>query len=118
MANDARQIGFTFQVSHDAAGHVHIAARQRKSIDLWTVQHREVPLQVGAVTLRRQLLPQRIHIALYSGVVVHAIVFQHLLMSFGAFSHLAGFIHYRALGLPCDGVDHRGAAASQQKRTE
>ena len=54
VADHAGQVGLAVEVGHDAARDVHIAAGQRKGVDLGAVEHREGPRQVGPLRLARQ----------------------------------------------------------------
>ena len=75
-----------------------------------------MPLQLLAVRLRGQPLPQIVHISLHRLVVVRAVLLQHALVRLGTFGHLGGLVHHGAFTLPRDRIDHGGAAGGQQKR--
>ena len=110
MPHDTGQIGLAFHVGHDAARHIHIAAGQRKGIDLGAVQHREMPLQLLAVRLRRQTLAQVVDIGLHRLAAVSAVLLQHPLVRLGPFGDFGLLGHHRALTLARDRI-HRGGAA-------
>ena len=114
MAHHTGQIGLALHVGHDAARHVYIAAGQCEGVDLRAVQHREMPLQLLAVRLRRQPLPQVVHISLHRLVAIGTVLLQHALVRLGTFGHLGGLVHHRAFTLPRDRVDHGGAAGGQK----
>ena len=116
VPQDPGQIGFVVERGQHAAGDVDVAAGQRKSIHLGAVEHREGPLQQGAVRALRQALADIVDIGLQARVVERAVFGHHLRVGLLAFGHLGRFVHHAALAAPADRVDDRRAAAGEQHR--
>ena len=104
VADDARQVGFAIHIGHDAARDVHVAAGQREGIDVRPVEHREVPVELGAVRGLGQPLADFVDVGLHLGILVFAEFSEDLRVRFRPFGHLAALVHDRALGLAGDGV--------------
>jgi hypothetical protein len=105
VAHHAGELGLAVEVGHDPARHVHVAAGQRERVDLGRVEHREGPLQVGAVRLLREPLAEVVDVRLQARVGVGAVFLEHLLVRLGALGDLGLLVHHRALGLAGDGID-------------
>ena len=98
VADDTGKFGLAVQIRHDAARDVDVTAGQCKRVDLGAVEHRERPLQVGAVRLRRQLLPDTVDVGLQPHVAHRAVVGQDLLVCLAAFGDFFLLAHHRAFG--------------------
>ena len=113
VADDAGQVGFALHVSHDAAGHVHIAARQREGVDVRTVENREVPLEPRAVRILGQPLAEVIDVGLQLRIVVFAELGEDLRVRLRPFCDFGGLVHDRVFGLAGNGIHDRRAASQR-----
>ena len=116
VAHDAGQVGLVLHVGQDAPGDVDITARQREGIDLRAVEHGEMPLELGPVRLRGELVAQRGDVGLQPRVIDDRVLLEHALVGLAAGGHLLLQAHRAALGAAGDRVDDLGAAAGDRQQ--
>ena len=102
VADHARQLGFGIQVRQQPARNVDITAGQRKSIDLGTVDHGEMPGQARAFALFCQPLAHFVDVRLQRGIIQGRVFLQHRQVGLGAHLDFLLFGHQHDVPVPAD----------------
>ena len=80
MSKHTRKFGLGVHEGHDASGDVDITSRQRKGIDLRTVQDRYMEFQLVAVAVTGKITHNLFNVTLQFWIVVRAVLLHDLLM--------------------------------------
>ena len=118
-----RQLGLGVEISHEAAGDVDVASRQREGVDVRAVEHGEPVDEIRSMAVLRQRAAQALDVGIEPGVVVDAELAPHVGVGLAPDRDLLGLRDHDEVGAAGDGIGGAAAdggadASAQQQRPQ